>query len=148
MFFALAVVSALVGAFLFRRGLLSFVLFDDHHVDLGSFMVIPRLIPFAAAAVSTGFGLVYFVLEKYFKRRLDTSLALVHLGTFVIATMAYATFGYFMWRALVGEHPTYTSFPLWPMQLAVPAGVLCCLTFVANISWSVFRSPLVASNPR
>jgi hypothetical protein len=148
LFFLLAALCVVVGAFLFRRSAIGSGLTWEDDLNPLSLLLIPRLVPFAAAMLSAFFGLVYFGFEKKFNRSVDIPLALVHLVSFLLAILGYATLLRFWWRVLGEETATNNPLPLWAGLLEFTALAICCLAFVANVFRSIPRTPLVTSNPR
>lgn len=148
LFFVLAVLCALVGAVLFRRGAIGSGLTGGDYLNPLFLVMLPKLIPFAASILSACFGLVYFGFEKKFKRPVNVPLALVHLVSYLLAILAHATLVRFWWRVLGEERATNTPLPLWAGMLTVTAFAVCFLVFGVNIFWSMSRTPLVTSNPR
>jgi hypothetical protein len=148
LFFALAALFALVGAALFRRGVIGTGLTGPDYLIPLFLVVIPRLIPFAASILSACFGLVYYGVEKKFKRPANMPLTLIHLVSFVLAIICHATLARFWWTVLGEENPTNTPLPSSASLLMVAALTMSLLAFGVNIFWGMSRTPLVTSNPR
>jgi hypothetical protein len=148
LFFALAALFALVGAALFRRGVIGSGLTRTDYLNPLFLVVIPRLIPFAASILSACFGLVYYGVEKKFKRPANMPLTLIHLVSFVLAILCHATLVRFWWTVLSEENPTNTPLPSSASLLMVAALTMSLLAFGVNIFRGISRTPLVTSNPR
>jgi hypothetical protein len=148
LFFVSSASFALVGAALFRRGVIGSGLTGTDYLNPLFLVVIPRLIPFAASILLACFGLVYYGAEKKFKRPANMPLTLIHLVSFVLAILCHATLVRFWWMVLGEENPTNTPVPTSASLLMVAAFTISLLAFGVNIFWSVSGTPLVASNPR
>ncbi len=140
LFLVLAALCAFVGAVLFRRGVIGLGLSGEDYLNPLFWIMIPRLIPFAASILSACFGLVYFGFEKKFKRPVNVPLALAHLIGYVLAILGHATMVHFWWGVLGEEHATSLSVPVWAGALEFVGLVICCLAFGVNIFWSVPRT--------
>ena len=112
LFFVLSALCALVGIILFRRGAIGSGLRWEDYANPLFFVTIPRLIPFAASILSACFGLVYFGIERRFKRPANIFLVLVHMTSFLLAILGHATLVGFWWRVLGDEHANI-PLPLW-----------------------------------
>jgi hypothetical protein len=112
------------------------------------FALIPRLIPFGAFILSMLFGLVYYRVEKKFKRPANIPLTLIHLVSFVLAVLAHATLVRFWWTVLGQENTLGTAPPSWASLLTVAALTVSLFAFGLNILWSMSGTPRVTSNPR
>jgi hypothetical protein len=148
LFFVLAALFALVGAALFRRGVIGSGLKETDYLNPLFLVVIPRLIPFAASILSACFGLVYYGVEKKFKRPANIPLTLIHLVSFVLAILSHATLVRFWWTVLGEENPTNTPLPSSASILMVTALTMTLLAFGVNIFWAMSSTPLVTSDPR
>jgi hypothetical protein len=148
LFFILAALFVLVGAVLFRRSVTGSGLTGTLYLHPIFWVEIPRLIPFAASIFSACFGLVYYGVEKKFKRPASIPLALIHLVSYVLAILGHATLVRFWWRVLGEEKATNIPVPLWAGILMVIAIPVCLLAFGLNIFWSMSRTSLVTSNAR
>ncbi len=147
LFFVLSALCALVGIALFRRGAIGSGLTGQDYANPLFWVMIPRLIPFAASILSASFGLVYFGFEKKFKRPANIFLVLVQLTSFLLAVLGHATLVGFWWRVLGDEHAN-VPLPLWASLLMIVAFAICFLAFGVNIFWSMSRTRLATSNPR
>jgi len=142
LFFCLAFLCAVVGAVLNRHGNLDVI----YLVPL-TLLVLPRLIPFAAAILSVCFGLVYFALEKKFKRPFNVPLTLIHLVSYLLAFLGHATMLRYVSRALSEANATNNPLPVWASLLFLFGTLACCSAFVANIVWSMSRPAVAPTNP-
>ena len=147
LFFALSALCAVAGIILFRRSPIGSGLTGEDYLNPLFFVLIPKLIPFAASILSACFGLVYFGLEKTFQRPANIFLVLLHLSSFVLAILGHATLVGFWWRVLGEEHANIPV-PLWAGGLMMVAAALCVLTFGMNIFRTMSRSPLATGTPR
>jgi hypothetical protein len=147
LFFVLSALCALVGIILFRRGAIGSGLTGEDYVNPLFWVMIPRLIPFAASILSACFGLAYLALEKKFKRPANIFLVLLHLTSLLLAILGQATLVGFWWRVLGDEHASI-PLPLWASLLMIAASAMCLLTFGVNIFRTMSRAPLAVSNPR
>jgi len=148
MFFALAVVLASVGVALFRRGVIGSGLTGADYLNPLFLVTIPRLIPFAASILSICFGLVYYVVERNFKRPANIPLTAIHFVSFVLAGLCHATLVRFWWTALGEENATTAPIPSSASLRMVAAFIISLLAFGVNIHRSISGTPLVTSNPR
>lgn len=143
LFFVLAVLCVVVGAFLFRRSAIGSGLTWQDDLNPLFLLSIPRLVPFAAAMLSAFFGLVYLGFEKKLNRSVDIPLAMVHVVSFLLAILGYAALLRFWWRVLGEGSATNNPLPLWAGLLEFAALAICFLAFVANVFRSIPRAPLV-----
>jgi len=111
------------------------------------FVMLPKLIPFAAAILSACFGLAYFGLERNFRRPPNIQLVLVHLVSYLLAILGHVTLVRFWWRVLGDEHAN-TPLPIWAGGLEVTAFVICCLAFATNVFNTFSTAAKVAVSPR
>ncbi|HEY4951639.1 MAG TPA: hypothetical protein VIH88_14985 [Candidatus Acidoferrales bacterium] len=111
-------------------------------------LTIPRLIPFAASILAAWIGLIYWGVEKNFKRPANFLLTVVHLVSFVLAILGYATLAHFWWTVLNEENATNTPMPFSASLVMLAASTVSLLAFGVNIFWSMSRTPLVTSKPR
>jgi hypothetical protein len=148
LFFVLAALFALVGAAVFRRGVIGTGLTGTDYLNPLFWITIPRLIPFGAFILSMFFGLVYYGVEKKFKRPANIPLTLIHLVSFVLAVLAHATLVRFWWTVLGQENTLGTAPPSWASLLTVAAVTVSLFAFGLNILWSMSGTPRVTSNPR
>lgn len=135
LFFGLAILSAIVGAAMFRRGLPA-----EFYLDPLFLLLLPRLMPFAVAILSACLGMIYYALERGLKRPLNSSLAIVHLASYMLMVFGYWIITHFWWRVLGEEQATNLRVPLWSVMLAIFAFGIGCLAFVLNLSLSM-RTP-------
>jgi hypothetical protein len=146
LFLVLAALCAFVGAVLFRRGVIGLGLSGEDYLDPLNWILIPRLIPFAASILSGCFGLVYFGLEKVLKRPANIPLVLGHLVGYLLGILGHATMVHFWWRVLGDEHAIKLPFPLWASALEWVGFLMCAVAFGANIFLSVPRPRLAIGN--
>jgi hypothetical protein len=125
LFFVLAVLFALVGAALFRPGVVGSGLTGTDYLNPLFWVTIPRLIPFGASILSACFGLVYYGVEKKFKRPANILLTLIHLASFQLAILGHATLVRFWWSGLGEENTTSTPTPSSASLLMVAALTVC-----------------------
>ena len=146
-FFILAALCAFMGAVLFRRGVIGLGLSREDYMDPLNWILIPKLVPFAASILSGCFGLVYFGLEKRFKRPANIPLVWIHLFGYLLGILGHVTMVHFWWRLLGDEHAKL-PFPLWASTLECVGFLMCGVAFVVNIFLGVRRTRLATSNPR
>ena len=135
LFLGLAILAAVVGAFLYRDGLPG-----GFYWDLLSLFLFPRLIPFAVAILSACFALVYFGLEKKVNHPANVPLTVVHLVFFLLAVLGHTVHTLWWWRVLGQDHPINETLPMWSVLLSISAFAICCLAFVVNIFWTLRRT--------
>jgi hypothetical protein len=147
LFFVLAVFCALVGAALFRRDVTGGLTSVDY-LSPAFWFTIPRLILFAASVLSACFGVVYFGLEKIFKRPPNISLALVQLVSYLLAVSCHARLALFMWQwqTRIGQRASMHPIP-WAGEVATIGYTVCFLAFAVNIFWSLLMVPVVKAKP-
>jgi hypothetical protein len=125
LFFLLAPLCAVVGAVLFRRATIGTGLTWKDDLDPRFILFVPRLIPFAASILSACFGLVYYGLEKKFKRPGNIPLAMIHSVSFVLVILSHETVVRYWWGVLGDKmyqilrspcRPAYSWLP--PLQCA------------------------------
>ena len=143
LFFGLALVSAVIGAALFRRDLpLDMYLFPLAVLN------IPRLIPFGLGIISIGFGLAYLLMERGSKRRFSVPLTLVQIAFLLTGVFGQIILTRFWWRVLGEEQATNLPLPVWSAMLIVLGFPTSFLAFLANIfvgSRSPFRKASITS---
>jgi hypothetical protein len=147
-FWALAALFALAGIVLFHRETAQdYLSLQSPLLDLLSLVTVPRFVPFAASILSAGFGLFYFFLERNFKRAPNILLVLVHLVSFLLATLGHITLVRFWWRVLGDEHANI-PLPVWAGGLEAVGLLACCCAFAAIIFGSFSKATIVAGAPR
>ncbi len=119
LFAAAAVVSLAVGFAIRMPGLPAHDYFNPLFL-----MFIPRLIPFAVAAVSALFALVYFGAAQWCGHAMNLPLTLVHFALFLAGVYGHARLNLYMSGALDQNGPPYPPLP-------VAAGVLSFLLFAS-----------------
>lgn len=131
LFFVLALVCFVIGAALFRtdlsRGIFSSPL---------SIVFFPRLMPFSLGIVSACFGLVYFFIEKSFKRHARVSLTLAQMTFLLLGVFGHIVILRFWWRVLGEEQATNLAMPLWSVMLFYVSITVSLIVFLLNISLS------------
>jgi len=147
LFVVLAAFCALVGIALFQYDLNGSGLTAPDYLNPLMFVMLPKLIPFAAAILSASFGLLYFGLERNFRRPPNIPLVLVHLVSYLLAILGHVTLVRFWWRVLGDEHANI-PLPIWAGGLEVTAFVVCCLAIATNVFSSFSTAVNVAVNPR
>ncbi len=146
LFFVLAAVFASAGAALFQGGVIGTGLTGPDYLNPVFLVTIPRLIPFAASILAACIGLIYYGVEKKFRRPANIPLTVIHLVSFVLAIVGHATLVRFWWTALNEENATNKPMPLSASLLMLAALTISLLAFAVNIFWSMSRTPLVTSN--
>jgi hypothetical protein len=148
LFLGLAILCVVVGAVLPRASIGNGLTWRDVFNPMW-LVVIPALIPFAAAIPSAMFALVYFGVEKKCKRPVNFPLLLLHLTSYLLLILGHETLVRFWWgAALDAGHATSTHFPFWAGELLAVSLATCCLAFGLNIFLSMSKTPLVADNVR
>jgi len=140
LFFALAAICALVGAFLFRQGGVGSGLTAKDYLNPLFLVTVPRLIPFAASILSAFFGLVYYGFEKKSGRPASFLLVMVHLISYLFGILGHLTLVHFWWTVL-GEENATIPLPFWASILMIVGFAACFLAFGANIFRSMWRTP-------
>lgn len=146
-FLFLAVAFAVAGIALFNHSDIGAGLTGEDLLNPLYWVMIPRLIPFAAALLSACFGLAYFLIGKKFGRLPSVSLAVVQVVSYVLAVLGHATMVNFWWRALNEPQPSNTPVPMWASFLELGGTAICCLAFALNIFWSGSKARPVTTNP-
>jgi hypothetical protein len=136
LFFVLALVCFVVGAALFRNDLPGGI-----YSNPVSTVLFPRLIPFPLAIISACLGLVYFVIEKSFRRNARVSLTLVQIAFLLVGVFGHIVIVRFWWRVLGEEHATNLPMPLWSVMLFNVSIVISFIVFFLNIFLSK-RAPM------
>ena len=136
LFFVLALVCFVVGAALFRNDLPGGI-----YSSPLSMVLFPRLIPFPLAIISACLGLVYFVIEKDFRRNARVSLTLVQIAFLLAGVFGHIVIVRFWWRVLGEEHATNLPMPLWSVMLFYVSIVISFIVFFLNIFLSK-RAPM------
>ncbi len=136
LFFVLALVCFLAGAALFRNDLPGGI-----YSNPLSMVLFPRLIPFPLAIISACLGLVYFVIEKGYRRNARVSLTLVQITFLLLGVLGHIAIVRFWWRVLGEEHATNLPMPLWSEMLFIVNILISFIVFFLNIFLSK-RAPM------
>jgi hypothetical protein len=128
LFFVLALVCFVIGGALFRtdssRAMFSSPL---------STVLFPRLLPFSLGIVSACFGLVYFFIEKSFKRQARVSLTLAQITFLLLGVFGHIVILGFWWRVLGEEQAINLAMPLWSVMLFYISITVSLIVFLLNI---------------
>jgi hypothetical protein len=144
-FLALAALFVVVGAFSFSRGQIGTGLTGRDYLHLNPLflLMIPRLIPFAAAILAACFSLVYYAVESKGRRAPSPILTVIHVVTFVLTVVSHALLVNFWWTTLNGRDPMDARVPVSAGVLPV-ALIVCFVVFGANV-YTATSKTLVAS---
>jgi hypothetical protein len=130
LFLVLALICFVVGAALFRTGSPPDIFIFSSPLAM---VLFPRLIPFALGVVSACFGLVYFVIEKSFRRHARVSLTLVQMAFLLVGVFGHIVIVRFWWRVLGEDHATHLPVPLWSVMLFNVSITISVIVLLLNI---------------
>lgn len=120
LFIGLSLVSGAVGLALRGQGF-----GPETYLNPLALLMIPRLAPFALAALSAAFGVIYFVVEQRAGQPVSVTLTIVQMATLLLAAVGHVVLVRFWSDALAGSTPR--SMPLW-------SAVLFPLAFLASLT--------------
>ncbi len=131
LFFATALVCAVVGVALFRRGLPL-----DMYLNPVALLVFPGLIPFALAIVSAVFGVICHGIEKDFRRSLSVPLTLAQIAFMLAAAWGHLGVIRFWDRTLTEGQAANLPFPFRSSWLFLSGIVISLAIFALNMARS------------
>ena len=100
-----------------------------------AWLMLPRLVPFSAAIIAAGFGLIYFDVERRLGTSPDVGLAAAHFVAFLVAVTAHVA-GVKELSRFVGidNPPPSSTFSLLPFECLVLSAILTVVLFIGSIA--------------
>jgi hypothetical protein len=128
LFFGLAALASLTGLALFDKRLPVSVYLNPLNL-----LIWPSLIPFGVAIIFACFGLVYFIVERNFGRKLRLSLSIAHAAFLLLWVYGRVSILRFWFLALGDRPPQGLRMPIGSVELGDLGLLLCLLAFVGNL---------------